>query len=121
LAPRHQGAIRPWRPTRRCRYCPALHVEREVPLTRPYITCQQLIDFIARYRDQELTAHEHSEFERHLAVCPSCVAYLRTYEQTVLLTTAAAEEAVPDEIPEPLVRAILEAGRKPPRDGDPAA
>ena len=83
----------------------------EVLLTRPYITCRQLIDFIARYRDRELTSHEHSEFERHLAVCPSCVAYLQSYEQTVRLTKAA-NDPVPEEIPEPLVQAILEAGRK---------
>jgi anti-sigma factor RsiW len=90
-----------------------LHVEREVPLTRPYITCQQLIEFISKYRDHELASHERSEFERHLAVCPSCVAYLKTYEQTVLLAKVSAEEPVPDEIPEPLVKAILQAQRKP--------
>jgi anti-sigma factor RsiW len=90
-----------------------LLVEREVLLTRPYITCQQLIEFISRYRDHELTTREHAEFERHLAVCPSCVAYLKTYEQTVLLAKASTHDQVPDEIPEPLVKAILEARDKP--------
>ena len=46
-------------------------------------------------------------------MCPSCVAYLKTYEQTVLLAKASAQDPVPDEIPEPLVQAILEARRKP--------
>lgn len=41
------------------------------------------------------------------------MAYLKTYEQTVLLAKASAEDPVPDDIPEPLVRAILEARRKP--------
>jgi hypothetical protein len=41
------------------------------------------------------------------------VAYLKTYEQTVLLAKASADEPVPDEIPEPLLKAILEARRKP--------
>ena len=77
------------------------------------ITCQQLIEFISRYRDHELTTLEHAEFERHLAVCPSCVAYLRRYEQTVLLAKASAQDPAPDEIPELLVQAILEARRKP--------
>ena len=90
-----------------------LHVEREAFLTsRPYITCQQLIDFIASYRENALTRDQRAEFERHLDVCPSCVAYLKTYEQTVLLAKASADEAVPDEIPEPLVKAILEARLK---------
>ena len=95
-----------------CPYRTALQVEREVPLTRPYITCQQLIEFVSRYRDDELSSHERAEFERHLAVCPSCVAYLKTYEQTVLLAKASAQDPVPDEIPEPLVKAILETRHK---------
>ena len=92
---------------------PVLHGEREALLTsKPYITCQQLIDFIASYRDNDLAPDQRSEFDRHLAVCPSCVAYLKTYEQTVLLARASAGEPVPDEIPEPLVKAILDARRK---------
>jgi hypothetical protein len=53
------------------------------------------------------------EFERHLAICPSCVAYLKTYERTVLLAKASADDPAPDEIPESLVKAILDAQRKP--------
>jgi anti-sigma factor RsiW len=90
-----------------------LHVEREGLLSEPYITCQQLIAFIASYRENELTRHQQAEFERHLAVCPSCVAYLKTYEETVLLAKASADDPVPEEIPEPLVKAILEARQKP--------
>ena len=73
------------------------------------MTCQQLIDFIGRYRDHELTADERAEFDRHLAACPSCVAYLKTYEQTVLLTNASADAPVPSDVPESLVKAILSA------------
>lgn len=90
-----------------------LNVDREALLTsKPYITCQQLIDFIASYRENGLTRDQRTEFERHLEVCPSCVAYLKTYEQTVLLAKTSADEPVPAEIPEPLVKAILEARRK---------
>jgi anti-sigma factor RsiW len=92
---------------------PALHVEREGSLTTtPYITCQQLIDFIGSYRENALTPEQRTEFERHLAVCPSCVAYLKTYEQTLALTKAAADDPVPDEIPDGLVRAILAARKQ---------
>ena len=31
------------------------------------------------------------EFERHLSVCPSCVAYLKTYERTIALTRATGD------------------------------
>ncbi len=87
-----------------------LHVEREDPLsTKPYITCQELIDFIASYRDNELTPEQRVEFERHLSVCPSCVAYLDTYEQTIALARKSSDEPVPDNVPESLVQAILAA------------
>jgi len=76
------------------------------------MTCQQLIDFIGRYREQELTDHERTEFERHLSICPSCVAYLNTYEQTVLLAKASADDTIPAEVPESLVKAILAAQRR---------
>jgi hypothetical protein len=42
---------------------------------------------------------------------------LKTYEQTVLLAKASAHDPVPEEIPEPLVKAILEARRTTERDG----
>ena len=73
------------------------------------MTCQQLIEFIGRYRDNELDQDARLEFERHLARCPSCVAYLKTYEQTVLLAKASADEPVPAEVPDSLVKAILAA------------
>ena len=71
------------------------------------MTCQQLIEFIGRYRDNELAEDERTEFDRHLAICPSCVAYLKTYEQTVLLAKASADKPVPPDVPESLVKAIL--------------
>ena len=78
------------------------------------MTCQQLIDFIARYREDELTPDERTAFEQHLAICPSCIAYLKTYERTILLAKASADEPVPPEVPESLIKAILEVRTKPP-------
>lgn len=83
--------------------------------TKPYITCRQLIDFIRAYKDNELAPDERHEFERHLGVCPSCVAYLRTYERTIELAKRAASDPVPADVPEALVQAILAArGGSPP-------
>ena len=65
------------------------------------------------YMDNELPADQRAEFDRHMAACPSCVDYLRTYEKTVSLAKeCAADAAVPDEVPESLVQAILEARKK---------
>lgn len=94
----------------RCTVRSLLHDEREGPLSsNPYITCQELIDFIASYRDNELSTDQRGEFERHLSVCPSCVAYLKTYEQTIALTRATGDDPIPEDVPESLVQAILNA------------
>lgn len=76
------------------------------------MTCRQLIDFIGSYRDNELKPDQRVEFERHLLACPSCVAYLETYEKTILLARAAADGPVPNDVPESLVQAILAARGK---------
>jgi anti-sigma factor RsiW len=74
------------------------------------ITCRDFIDFLMAYLAGDLPGDQQSEFDRHLALCPSCVAYLRTYEQTVRLGKTAFREddgAVPEDVPEELVQAIL--------------
>jgi anti-sigma factor RsiW len=76
------------------------------------MTCQALIDFIMSYLDGELPQAERAEFDRHMAVCPSCVSYLKTYEKTVLLAKACADDPVPADVPESLVQAILAAQKK---------
>lgn len=82
---------------------------------KPYITCRQLIDFIADYLDGALSAEMLHEFERHLAVCPSCVHYLDSYKVTIEMgrkAMLAASDDAPADVPEDLVRAILAARKK---------
>ena len=76
------------------------------------LTCQQLIDFIMSYLDGELPAEQRAEFDRHMSACPSCVDYLHTYERTVSLARMCASDSVPEEVPESLVQAILDARKK---------
>jgi len=73
------------------------------------VNCREVIGFLMEYLDGALAAAERSEFEKHLAVCRSCVAYLRTYEQTARMEVTTRIEEVT--VPEELVRAIL-ASRK---------
>lgn len=69
------------------------------------MTCREVIGFIMDYLDGALAAGERSEFEKHLAVCRSCVAYLKTYEMTIRMESVTRIEDVT--VPEELVRAIL--------------
>ena len=61
------------------------------------------------YLDGELAPHQQREFDKHLAVCHSCVAYLKTYELTIRMETTTRIEDVT--VPEDLVKAILAARR----------
>ncbi len=77
-----------------------------------FITCQEVITFLLEYLSKDLTPEEEQHFERHLAVCPSCVSYLKTYKQAVHLGRVAMRgesSAKPPELGLELVRAILEA------------
>jgi anti-sigma factor RsiW len=77
------------------------------------ITCRELIEFLIDYTDGQLPEEARREFERHLAVCPSCVAYLKSYLKTIELGREAMgsdDQSVPAGMPESLVRAVM-AGR----------
>lgn len=83
--------------------------------TNEYITCKQLIEFIADYLDGEIAPDAKHEFERHLKVCPSCVAYLESYQQTIALGKQAlhpCDDPASGTVPEGLVRAVREARSK---------
>lgn len=69
------------------------------------MTCREVIGFLMDYVDGLLPVKVRGEFEKHLSVCDSCVAYLRTYELSIRMEKAAAIEEVP--VPEDLVKAIV--------------
>ena len=78
-----------------------------------YFTCQEVITVLFEYLAHELEPDEEKSFERHLAVCPSCVAYLATYREAVELGRGVARRetqiAAPPQLGDELVRAILAA------------
>jgi anti-sigma factor RsiW len=79
------------------------------------MTCRQLTEFIIDYRSGALRPDVHAQFEAHLAECSDCVAYLKTYEDTVRLARGAfavPDDPIPAEVPEKLVHAILAARGK---------
>jgi len=79
------------------------------------MTCCEVIDFLLEYLSGELSASERAEFEQHLAECPDCAAYLKSYEETIKLGKAVfadPEAPVPQDVPEELVQAILASRRR---------
>ena len=72
-----------------------------------HVTCRELIDFLDDYVAGELPPEQAALFERHLAVCPSCVAYLASYRETIRLARGAAEPPAVEDVPPELLTAIL--------------
>lgn len=77
------------------------------------MTCRELVECLAEYLAGEWGPHERARCEEHLAECADCVAYLKTYQETIRLGKAAwgYGEELPSDVPEDLVRAVLAARR----------
>jgi len=79
------------------------------------LTCRELASFAADYLDGTLAPTERTRFDEHVAACPDCATYLRTYADTIRLAKDAhADDPAPADVPEDLVRAILQARPRPP-------
>jgi anti-sigma factor RsiW len=77
-----------------------------------HATCEEVITFLLDYLAKELAPDDELNFERHLSICPSCTAYLRSYRNAVRLGRIAMrseDDARPPELGTELVRAILQA------------
>ena len=78
-----------------------------------HLTCRELVGFAADWIDGKLDVTERTRCDAHVAACPDCATYLRTYAETIRLAKAAhADEPTSPDVPEDLVRAILDAQRR---------
>lgn len=76
------------------------------------ITCEVFEDFILAYLEDELTLRQKLIFETHLKLCRECRDYLKVYRFSMELAKLGVKEAdalFPAEVPEDLVKAVIEA------------
>lgn len=79
------------------------------------LTCKEFIEFLDDYVAGAQESPVRTEFERHLAVCPDCVTYLRTYQHTIALARSTRLDPTvpaPADAPAELITAILAARAK---------
>jgi anti-sigma factor RsiW len=76
------------------------------------VTCREFADFMADYLSGELPPDLRQRFDHHLSLCINCQRYLTSYRETVSLGKRAFADddaAVPADVPDDLVKAILAA------------
>lgn len=80
------------------------------------MTCRELIEFLGDYLDGQLPAQQRGAFESHLGECPHCANYLYSYRRTIALAGQAFADDAPaqGQVPEELLRAVIEARKKAP-------
>lgn len=77
------------------------------------ITCQELATFIDDYLDNNLPTSQYDFFISHLDDCPACDNYLNNYRKAVNLGKKAYnKDDKCEQIPEPLIQAILKASKQ---------
>ena len=88
---------------------PIMRAMMNMPLM---LTCRQAEAFIGDYIDGTLPTGKRLTFEFHLRMCPECRDYLAACRQAMALGKAVFDDAnapVPDDMPEDLVAAIIDA------------
>jgi anti-sigma factor RsiW len=76
------------------------------------VTCREFTEFLTQYLSDELSAEQRASFDDHLSRCVNCRHYLSQYRETIAAGRAAFDDLnadVPTDIPEELVRAVLNA------------
>lgn len=74
--------------------------------------CRELLEFLMQYLEDELPPEERASFERHMDDCPPCANYIQSYRAVRAMGRKALcceGDAVPADVPEDLIQAILRA------------
>jgi anti-sigma factor RsiW len=74
---------------------------RLLPRRSPLV-CQEVADLVTAYLEGSLPRGERRRFERHLADCPHCTAYLEQMRATIRLTGRLEPEDLTAEMREDL-------------------
>jgi anti-sigma factor RsiW len=50
---------------------------------RSELTCQELVELVTDYFENELDPSDRARFERHVVACSGCTNYVRQMRQTI--------------------------------------
>lgn len=79
------------------------------------ITCIEFENFILSYLEDELPARQKTIFEWHMRLCAECREYLAAYQRSLEIGKGvynATNGPVTEDVPEDLIKAVLESLKK---------
>jgi len=76
-----------------------------VILTKP-IPCREMVELVTDYLEGALSRRERRRFERHIAGCDGCTAYLDQMRQTLRVVGSLSEETIPGDARDALLHAF---------------
>ncbi len=77
-------------------------------------SCKELVDLLADYLEGQLPPEVASDLDQHLADCPPCLSFLKTYRTTTRLIREVACEDIPPELEDRLLRFFHERLKRAP-------
>ncbi len=77
------------------------------------LSCSEVVELVTAYLEGALSRRDRKRFERHIAGCDACTAYLEQMRATIRATGRLTEEDVPVHVKEELLVAFRtwKAGR----------
>lgn len=70
------------------------------------LTCQEIVELVTDYLEDDMADERRDLFERHLAICGACQLYLEQVRTTIELTGLLRADDVPPEVMGDLVAAL---------------
>lgn len=71
-------------------------------------TCQDVVDLVTSYLEEALPREDRLAFERHVAICPPCRAYLSQMRVVIRTAGSLREEELPEEVRSRLLDAFAD-------------
>ncbi len=72
------------------------------------MTCEQLVELVTAYLEDQLPLEERTAFEEHLARCPGCETYVAQFRTTVGLLGELPPASISTEARRDLLAAFAE-------------
>lgn len=70
------------------------------------LTCRELVELVTDYVEGALSQSERARFERHIAACPGCAAYLDQMQRTIAALGELTEETIDEQVRAGLLHAF---------------